>query len=108
MAQLLGFPGAGRVPVNASICIRAINSVASCTLATNTCFCVKGSSDIVGNPAPFELRIRSSQRARRRCRSSDSASCPPRVLAANAVRPVAVRVGEPQFGARIGVVRRGG
>jgi hypothetical protein len=39
----------------------------------------------VAQPVSFAARIRSSQRTRRRCRSSRSASCPRRVLVAKAV-----------------------
>jgi hypothetical protein len=48
----------------------------------------------------FAQRIRSSHRARRRCRSSRSASCPPLLLVAKRVA-VPVDVGEPQLGAGV-------
>ena len=50
----------------------------------------------------FAFRIRSSQRARRRCRSSRSGSCPPRGVRRERGEPVAVDVGEPQLRAGVG------
>jgi len=46
------------------------------------------------------LRMRSSQRARRRCGAPDRGSCPRPVLVANAVSRQPVAVGQPQLGRR--------
>ena len=57
-------------------------------------------------PGSFEIRIRSSARARRRWRSSRSGSCvsgpPVLVLVANAADPVPVDVGDPQLRGGVG------
>ena len=55
------------------------------TMAHQIRFWSKSWSGRLLRPVSFASRMRSSQRARRRCRTSRSASCPRRLLVAKAV-----------------------
>jgi len=70
--QPFGFPA----PVRASICIQAVTSTASATMAHQIRFWAKPSGRFI-SPVSLAIRIRSSARARRRWRSSKSASWVP-------------------------------
>ena len=73
------------VPARASICIQAVSSIASWTMAIQILFWAKSCSGRFRNPVSLAPRIRSSQRARRRCRSSSSGRSELRLLVAKAV-----------------------
>ena len=64
-------------------------------------FWAKSCSGRFVSPVSLALRMRSSQRARRRCRSSRSASWPRAVLVANAVTRMPVEVGDAQLRAGV-------
>ena len=97
----LGSQTRASVPVRASICIHAVSSVASMTTATQIWFCEKSCRGRFFSPVSFALRMRSSQRARRRCRSSRSGELPTFGVGGERGEPVAVGVGEPQLGAGV-------
>ena len=59
-------------PCRASICSQAVSSQASMTMACQIRFWSNPNSGKFRRPVSFATRIRSSQRARRRCRSSRS------------------------------------
>jgi hypothetical protein len=69
----------------AGICSQAVSSMASWTMAHQIRLWSKPCSGRLARPVSLAVRMRSSQRARRRCRSSRSGSCPRAVLVANAV-----------------------
>lgn len=56
--------------LSASICIHAISSEASATIANQISFCAKPCKGRFVRPVSLAVLIRSSQRARRRCRNS--------------------------------------
>ena len=72
--------------VNANICIQVVSSEARATIANQISFCENPCSGRFVRPVSFAVRIRSSQRARRRCRSSKVCRLPTTVLVTDAVR----------------------
>lgn len=66
--------------VSASICSQAVSSQASCTSAHQIRFWSKSYSGRLARPVCLAARMRSSQRARRRCRNSRSGIWPRVVL----------------------------
>ena len=89
------------VPVRASICVQASSSQARATISHQSWFWAKPFSGRFRSPVSFALRIRSSHRARRRCRSSRSASWPLPGVGGEGGEAVPVDVGEPQLRAGV-------
>jgi hypothetical protein len=79
--------------------IQAVSSQAIATSSHQIWFCAKPCSGRFRRPVSFAQRMRSSHLARRRWRSSRSASCPVLASAAKQGDPVPADVGEPQLGA---------
>jgi len=94
-------------PVQPSNCIQAMRSLARATISHQIWFAVKPCRGRFVRPVSFAQRMRSSQRAWRRWRSSRSASWLPGpvggALVANAVsQAVALDIGEAELGAGVG------
>ena len=83
--SVLGSQRRASVLVKASMPIHAIRSFASCPIRSQIRFWAKPCRGRLVRPVSLAMRIRSSQRARRRWRSSRSASCPRVVLVTKAV-----------------------
>ena len=80
-----GFPAPRGCSSKTSICSQAVRSMASCTNAHQIRFWSNPCRGRLARPVSLATRMRSSQRARRRWRSSRSSSCPRQVLVTNAV-----------------------
>jgi hypothetical protein len=91
---------------SARVCIQAVISQASATTAHQIRFWSRSRRGRLARPVSFAARIRSSQRARRRWRSSRSGSwgAGPAGGGVGGERgdPVPVHVGDPQLGAEVG------
>ena len=96
----LGSQRRASVPLRATVCIHAVRSAASATMAHQISFWAKSCSGRLASPVSFAQRIRSSARARRRCRNSRSASCPAGV-GDECGDPVPVEVGDRQLRAGV-------
>ncbi len=83
--------------MRASICIQAVSSHASAPRAHQIRFWAKSCSGRLVSPVCLAQRMRSSARARRRCRNSRSSSCPRRLLVAKAVTRSLSPVGDRQL-----------
>ena len=74
--QPLGFPGPGGARRGRASAVQAVSSQAMATSSHQIWFWAKPCRGRLRSPVSLAHRIRSSQRARRRWRSSRSASCP--------------------------------